>query len=320
MSEESVSTPQGSVEGSTSPESGAGNTEVAKGGDNPSESSKEASKKEVAEKLSKHKLTIDGKEEEVDLDELKAGYSKAKAATERFQKAAEERKAAEKDRQEAKAMLDRMKSNPWEVMKELGLDPRTTSEDYLIEQLKLDALTPEQKKAMELERRVKAYEDKEASAAADAEAKAKKDKEAKEREEIAVRSQQIAKEYEEQFLEALTGSTLPKKPGVVKKIAEKMFQASEEGYEMSVKQAIKLVEKEIKEYQKAFIDDLDEEALAAFLGENNLKKVRKRDVSNLKNPVPKAESKPQDKEEKPSAPQSPDEWLKSIKKQHGILK
>jgi hypothetical protein len=268
----------------------------------------------------RHKVKVNGKEEDADIEELKAAYSKVKAADERFRTAAEERKAAEKERAEAKALLEKVKSDPWAVMKELGLDPRKTSEEYLIKQLELDAMSPEQKAAMEkassddkkraeLEAKLKEYEDRE-----------KKDKDEKEQAEIAAQSQKIAKDYEEQFLEALGSTKLPKTQKTVALVAEKLREAIVDGYEISVKQAVKAVEREQKAALNAILADADPDIIAELIGEEGVKKLRKRDVEKLKNPIPQSQNREEPQHKEKEKPQSPEEWLKSVRKQHGILR
>ena len=266
----------------------------------------------------KYKVTVDGSELEVDIDELRSSYSHVKASNDRFSKAAQEKKEAAALRQEAESLKARMKSDPWSVMQELGLDPRTTSEEYLIKKLEFDALTPEQKKIMELEQKNKSYEEKEALTKKEREEAEKAAKDAKDAEVIASKSAEFIKEYEAAFLEALKPSSLPKNHLMVAKVAEKMRIAADQGWEMSPKQAVKVLEQEVIAAKKALIDSLSPDELAAFLGDENLKKVRKRDVEKLKNPIPQVDNAPPKVKEE-EKPRSPAEWLAAQKKKHGIL-
>jgi predicted enzyme involved in methoxymalonyl-ACP biosynthesis len=173
---------------------------------------------------------------------------------------------------------------------------------------------------MELEKKLREFEEKEALTKREAEERAKAEEEAKHKEEVARLSEKYTKEYTEEFMEALSSTKLPRSPTVVAKVAEKMQLALDQGYELSAKQAVKLVEKEIAEYKKALLKDMDEELLAEFLGEDGIKKIRQRDLKNLKNPVPKPAEPKQDAQVKEDEPRTPEEWLRSIKRQHGILK
>ena len=310
-----------------SPETGSGNTEVAEKVQNSPESisepseSKEA-KDAVKEAAKKYKLKIEGQELEVDESELLKGYSMTKAANLRFEKAAEEKRRAEQERQEAIKLRDAMKANPFDVMKELGLDPRKVSEEFLIKQLEYEAMSPEAKKAMELEQKLKAYEEKEARVKAEAEEKAKKEEEETRAKEIAEMSQKIAKDYEVQFLDALEASKLPKTAAMVAKIAEKMDIALSQGYELPVKHAVKLVEKDLIQYKKSLIEGMSADELAEFLGDEPIKKLRKRDVEKVKNPVPreKKEDAPPPVQEKKQEYKSfsAESLARELKAKHGV--
>jgi hypothetical protein len=321
MTTEQVSTPAGTPDASQASETPSVNTEVAGEEQNAPESTPEPSES----KSSKHKIKVDGEEIVVDiesqLDELLAAYSKVKASNKRFEEAAIERKRASEEKAKVEELKNKMKSDPWAILSELGTDPRKMAEDYLIKQLEFDSLTPEQKKALDLEAKLKEYEDREASAKKAEEERAKAEEDEKNKKEIERLSHEYAKQYEAEFLEALSATKLPRSPALVKSVAEKMHTALEQGYELSVKQAVKIVEREIMDYKKALIKDMDPDMLADFLEEDGLKKVRQRDVKNLKNPTPKKDDKAKETEDKKEdAPTSPEEWLRSIKRQHGILK
>ena len=268
---------------------------------------------------SKHRVKVDGEESDVSIEELIAGYSRTKAANNRFQQAAQERKIAEQLKKEADEARTRLKSDPWSVLKELEVDPRSAAEEFLIKQLELEALTPEQRAALEdsnkkdkerkdLEERIRKYEEKEA-----------KEKEAKEQAEIQEKTQYFVKELESSMMEALQTSKLPKTNAIVAKVADKMLEAFDRGIDMPPKHAIRLVEEELVQLKKAFLEDLDPDRLAEFLGEEQIKKIRKRDVEKLKNPIPSPESskKVQAKVDD-TPPTDPQEWVEWIRKKNGL--
>jgi hypothetical protein len=64
---------------------------------------------------------------------------------------------------------------------------------------------------------------------------------------------------------------------------------------------------------------LDSDRLAEFLGEEQIKKLRKRDVEKLKNPAPasSAAKKPAQKAEE-TPPTDPAEFVDWIRKKHGL--
>lgn len=301
-------------------DSASTSTPVVEGSQGATQVSGEAVKSEPkSEQPTKHKVKIDGQEAEVSLDELIAGYSKAKASHDRFQQAAQERKIAEQLKKEAEEAKARLKTNPWDVLKELEADPRALAEEYLIKQLEYDAMTPEQRTAMEeskrkdrerqeLEEKIRKYEERE-----------KAEKEAQEAKEIQEKTQHFVKEIETSMLEALQSSALPKTHAMVAKVADKMLEAHSYGIDMHPSQAVRLVEEELKVLKKAFLEDLDADKLADFLGEEQLKKIRKRDVEKLKNPIPTPENKNKARQHQDEQPPTDSrDWVDWIRKKNGL--
>jgi uncharacterized protein YdaL len=74
---------------------------------------------------------------------------------------------------------------------------------------------------------------------------------------------------------------------MVRKTAEILLQATQNGYDLSVSDAVRMVQDDyyssIREIFNAH-DDID--AIINALGEEKLKKIRERDLKQLKNPVP----------------------------------
>jgi hypothetical protein len=284
----------------------------------PAEISEEVVQEEAAPAPKKYKVKVDGSEMEVEEDELVRSYSHARASADRMKQAAEERKAAADERKKAEDLYQKFKSKPFEVMAELGLDPRTMSEEFLLEMLNEESLTPEQKKQREMEKKLKTYEEKEVE-------REKSAKEQKEREEMTAKERELAdltdkthKEYETQFIEALEKTSLPRTPTTIRRVAEVVYQNAVKGVDISVDHALRIVEGDIRSGLSETLKGLDGDSLISFLGEDTVKKIRKYEVSKVKNPTPKQTSVvAEPKEDK--GPASPDEWLKRIKKEHGIL-
>jgi len=102
-------------------------------------------KETVAQKeMRKWKLKVNGAEEEVDEPELIKRAQMSSAANQRFQKAAE----IEKHYQ---GMVEEFKTNPWKLFDALGLDADSAAEKRLIEKLRYETATPEQKRLWDLE-------------------------------------------------------------------------------------------------------------------------------------------------------------------------
>lgn len=114
-------------------------------------------------KAFKHKVPVDGSEIEVDYDELRRGYSHAKAANQRFQKAAEIEKAARERQSLADSVLKRF-DNPKDALGVLvekfgKKEARQYLEDFLLEEMEYEALPESERRARELEKKAKTLEE-----------------------------------------------------------------------------------------------------------------------------------------------------------------
>lgn len=113
-------------------------------------------------KAFKHKVPVNGAEIEVDYDELRRGYSHAKAANQKFQKAAEIERSARERQGHADSILKRFES-PQDA---LGLlvekfgkkEARQYLEDFLLDEMEYESLPEAEKRAREYEKRTKALE------------------------------------------------------------------------------------------------------------------------------------------------------------------
>lgn len=261
----------------------------------------------------KYKVKLDEDEMEVDEDELLRGYTHAKAANRKFQEAAAERKRAAEEKAKAERLYQQLKTDPFKAISELGLNPRELSEEFLLKELEKESWTPEQKKAFELEQKVKEYETKEQERerlAKEHQARAEAEKEAREQHEM---TEKIHKEYETKFIETLQSSSLPRNPTVIRRVAEVVFNSLQEGYEIPVEQAVKIVEKDMRSGISDLIRSLDGDRLIEFLGDDTVKKLRKHDAAKVKNPIPNQKSQPKE-EPKPKKSEYIDsnEWYRQM--------
>lgn len=171
-------------------------------------------------KKKKHRVKINGKEEEVEYDELLKGYQLERIAKERLQEAARLRKEAEQQVSEVsefRALIERLDQDPrafFELAAKRGLDPYDLAEELAWERYQYQKLSPEQQKIIELERQLEAVAAEKKKAKEDAEAAQKAEWESAAEERI---DQDIEK--------ILKLSGLKPKPRTVARIAE-LYQAS----------------------------------------------------------------------------------------------
>ena len=111
----------------------------------------------------KHRVSVDGKDIEVDYDELRRGYGHQSAANQKFRQAAELEKAA-KDRQAYAEGIIRRIDDPKGALQMLTekygpKQARDLFESYLIEQMEYEQLPESERRARELERKTKTLEE-----------------------------------------------------------------------------------------------------------------------------------------------------------------
>lgn len=207
---------------------------------------------------------VDGETIVVTEDELLKGYQTARAAHKRFQEASEQMK-------QAQALKEALKKNPWDVIKEQGLDPDQLAEMRIAERIRQEMMTPEQKaleaekKArQEMENRLKMFEEKERQVAYQRE------------------MQKYRETYEKSFVDALASSGLPKTERTIALMAQYMKSALQAGHEVEAKDIAPLVKEHYQKDLSQLIEALDADTLQQlFPGVAD--KIRKSDVAKLKN-------------------------------------
>jgi len=221
--------------------------------------------KEIARKF---KVKINGAEQEVDEGELIRGYSHQQAAN----KAMQEGKRALKQAEQLVNML-KDKGQLFNVIKELGHDPRQLTEEYLVKQLEEEMLDPKDRAIRERDQRIKDFEEKE---------KRELEKISQQRHEEL--KQKFAQQYNQEFVQALQAEKLPPTKVTVAEMARYISRASKVGFEMSATEAAQLVRQDIVDRQKRIIADADPETLINLFGKEVVDKIRQHDLAKLKSP------------------------------------
>jgi hypothetical protein len=146
----------------------------------------------------------------------------------------------------------------------------------LTEEIEEMQLTPEQKKIRDLENALKEREEKEKMIL---EAKEKAERERLENEAMV--------QLDEQISQALSKSTLPQSPYVVRRLTDYMIQAMDAGFkDVTFEQILPYVEEQITgELNRLFEsapDDTFDKLMESVVGKKNLDKYRKKQVSKVK--------------------------------------
>jgi hypothetical protein len=216
----------------------------------------------------KLRVKIDGEEADVDEEELVRDYQKFRAAEKRFQEASRMRK-------EADALIDLLRNDPVKALEHpaIGKNFKELAEEFLIEQLKREQLTPEQRELMDTKQKLAELERQQEMAKQHAEQE---------------RIKQLADHYEQEIqkgiIDALQTSGLPKTNVTIKRMAYYMHRALEQGYEVSPKDVVDLVRKDYQREIQDLLGAAGDDVLESLLGPVG-QKLRKLDVKRVKSKV-----------------------------------
>lgn len=256
------------------------------------------------------KLTVDGEEFEEELDwndkeSVKNRLQLAAAAKKRMSEANEAKKKAYE-------IVSQFEKDPEGMLKRLGPKGREIAEKYLLEQIKEDMLTAEEKdqraKLTRLEQLEKQEKEREEKAKAEAEAK---------------KEFELAQNYQNTIIQALDKSGLPKSPELVKRMAKIMHKNLDYGLDLTPEELSQELKKEVTGLLKSVIGSSDGDQLIALFGEDVAKKIRMSDVKKLKEKQSMLFSEtPNTNQNPPSAkengkPMTMEEWKESINRRIG---
>lgn len=217
-----------------------------------------------------HKIVVNGKEEWISTEDAIKLAQIGKGANAKFEEAARMRKQNEQ-------FLELLKANPRAVLAnpKLGLDFRKIAEEYLLEQINLEKMTPEQKQVHEMQEKLKALE-------AEKE-EAKKQAESAQQEELV---KHHTENYQREIIEALKTSDLPKTRFVVKQIGYYMALGLERGVPLKAVDVLPLVRDDVHRNYRDFFGAADVNLVAELMGEEGVKKLMEFQAAKVRPPSP----------------------------------
>ena len=219
-------------------------------------------KAETAARL--YKVTVDGQDFEVDEDELRRGYAHNKAAAKRMEEASMTRKEAEQ-------VLRIFKENPREAFKLLGTDARKFAEQVINDELNEALLSPQERELRDYKSKVEKYE-----------SESRRAKEEYERNQMETDIAKQAENIQTDIIGTLESAGLPKTERTVGRIVYYMQAALSAGYNVTPKDVVDQVRADYKSDLQSLMGGLPEDALEAFLGSDNYRKIARSTVKAAK--------------------------------------
>jgi hypothetical protein len=217
-------------------------------------------------------VKVNGKVKRMSEEELLARATEADAAQERFREAAQLRKQAE-------ALIGRLR-DPHQVIDalmdpSLGLNKNQIRERfeewYSKEFIETENLTEEQKKLRDAESRLKKYETEE---------KQRADQKIKDQQESL--TAQARDQIQNQIVEALETSGLPKTNFTIRRLAYWMNRNNANGFEAPTEVLVNQVRNEINTSIRDLVEASDGDVLVRLLGDDVIQKLRKYDLEQLR--------------------------------------
>lgn len=230
----------------------------------------------VSRKTKKITLKVDGAEliedlpfeidesDPAQMDFLKKHLQMSKAASKRMSEAAQMKKGVEK-------LMQAFNENPLAVLKKIDAKKvRTAAEEFLMEQIKAEMMSPEEKQRQDQLAKLKEYEERD---------KKQKDDEAKTKDERL--KDHYAKDYQKKIVEALTGAKLPKTTTTIKRMAYLLDRNLDLGLDLSPADLVDEVRKSYLDDLKELIGGADAETILGLFGDELSNKIRKHDLAML---------------------------------------
>lgn len=232
-------------------------------------------KKAEAKRIKRLKLKVDGKEYDEELpfeiDEKDSEWMiKQLQLSKVSQKRMQEHSQLEKD---VVAFIEELRNNPRKALSnpEFGIDVKKLAAEIIENEIENSKKTPEQIKAEKLEEELRAL-------------KAEREEESKshKQRELERLQAEAYERYDTQVSQALEKSDLPKSPYVVKKMADYMLMALEEGHDVSPQDVLPLVREEILNDVKDMFAVMPEEVLEGIIGKDVVNRLRKKNLAKVK--------------------------------------
>lgn len=256
-------------------------------------------------KKGKEILKVNGKQREVtDYEDMRKLAQLGLAANEKFQQAADKIKQAE-------AIVELLQTKPEVALQRLGFDVRKMAEEYLRNELQKEMMSPEEQKVWQMQQKLAEYE-----------AKEKERTDAEQANKIVELQRHYENELTDKIIKAIDTYKLPKSERTISRIAEKLYVALENGYDIDPLDIAPLVKQEIDEELKGFYGHLDVDDMIRILGDDGLKKIRNYEVQRVKAKAPENPLKTQPvataekKEEKSSKKQSAKDFFADLEKKY----
>ena len=261
------------------------------------------------------RVTVDGQEMTLPLQEVLGGYQRAKASNKRFEDASRLRKQADISSRDAQTILDALGGDDFDKFERLlragGADRHLDQlmERRIKERLQYEAMSDTERQRFDFDKERAQFEQ-------------ERDRHRQTR--VEAQTKHAQGQILNQFSSTLASNGI--KPGgedyayYVQHMAQHALEAHKAGVKINPAECFELVERERTAPARRRVQGLEADGLIEFLGEETLAKLRKADLARLKRE--QSPGKPRASRSKPKSngkakTMSPDEFLSNLRNKRG---
>lgn len=171
--------------------------------------------------------------------------------------------------------VELLKNNPAELLKRAGHDPKKFSEKFLTEIIEEELMPEEQRRTMALQREKEELE-----------RQLQEERTRQQQIQLDYLTEQHEKQISSEIIQELESSNLPKTPDMVRRIGYYMMRAAQQNMNVPIKRIISLVKSDIDKMNQEIFDNLSDDQLINFIGEDRAKRIRQIELQKIKRPQP----------------------------------
>jgi hypothetical protein len=228
----------------------------------------------------KHKAKVDGKEFEVDYDELVNGYGHKKAANERMREAAEARKRADAKEKALVNALQNWKTNPesaFQALEKLGIDIDDYAHKRVLKKMEYELMSDEERQQFHDKEELTQYR-----------TEAQKRQEAERQRQLKEMETKSLTDLEQNILGYIQQTGRNFTPELVGRAVDHIISALEQGQEIGIDEAFKRAEGWYKKTSNSiFQNELKSMVEKGEVPKELAELVRKADIAQVRNQPPK---------------------------------
>lgn len=172
--------------------------------------------------------------------------------------------------------VELLQHNPAELLRRGGHDPKKFSERFITEIIEEELMPEEQRRTLALQRERDELE-----------RQLNEERTKQEKVQLDYLTEQHERDISTKIMEALDETTaLPKTADVVRRIGYYLMRAAQQNMDIPIKRIISLVKDDIYKMNQEISNNLTDEELLSFFGEEKIKKIRQLELQKIRKPQP----------------------------------